>query len=102
MNEAEENRFYQNLGRQIRAGNKPPELNLPIICRECGPVWSMAPAAFISDGCFWCGNRLSGRAIPRPPITPEIQKAMREIGHAGQEAEPKAKKFSGFVGSKYL
>ncbi|GEM_PF-5853713 len=100
MTEAEETKFYQNLGRQIRAGTKPPELNRPIVCRECGPVWSMQPAAILSDSCFWCGNRFAGRPIPRPPISPEMQKILQEIGSFNRK-EP-VKKSAGFVGSKFL
>jgi hypothetical protein len=101
LSEAEENQFYRELGRKIRAGIKPPELNRPIVCRECGPVWSMAPAALAGDSCFWCGNRLAGRVIPRPPVTPEMKKLMQDFGLVKTEGSNPVKQL-GFEGSRYL
>lgn len=100
MTEAEERAFYREINRCITAGQKPTALNKPIVCRECGAVWSMEPAAFISDSCFWCFNRMAGKTIPRPPITPEMHQALVDLGLVKLGGD--SKKAKGFVGHAFL
>jgi hypothetical protein len=100
MTEAEEKAFYREINRCVKNGVRPPVLDKPIICRECGAVWSMEPAAFISDSCFWCFNRMAGKPIPRPSVTPEMHRALVELGLIKLGNDPKKSK--GFIGHTFL
>ncbi len=50
--------------RDIDLGIRPALYTKPSNCKNCGPVWLWFTGGVL--GCPWCGNRASGKPIPRP------------------------------------